>query len=424
MATNAFAELEANLTGGVGSAARDVVSSFSAAGNYGAVNLGQLKYIASLFYDRLIEEELAGSYPWTATKDDDSDFAVANLGQLKNVFNFSLNRLYADSGILLNSKISNWWNAVSVNLVSPSLQDGGFESSVADGATFPPSSRKWSMLTSGGQANAVVTTTAKHSGNNGLWAYTGTINTQYQTVLYQEYPTTGGDTWIVGAHVRQPVGNPWVAGTKAFARLKFLNSLGSNIGFTDSPSMVTAAGQTWTYCAVTGTATLGAWYVRLEIVLEKPQVAGQSVANFDDCYLQKCNAFLSTAHSSVFGDMPEGDNSFRTFAVNQAGWGVFVTNGTINLSSYTNGCLSFWLKSPAPSKVEVRSATGIATNTSVIATFGNTIESGVLVWQKKTIPVNSMANVNLSRVVSPFMFTDMGVTNQSFVDCVYWVKTP
>ena len=42
-----------------------------------------------------------------------------------------------------------------------------------------------------------------------------------------------------------------------------------------------------------------------------------------------------------------------------------------------------------------------------------------------TVPTkNPSANVNLSRVVSPFMFTDMGVTNQSFVDCVYWVKTP
>ena len=207
-------------------------------------------------------------------------------------------------------------------------------------------------------------------------------------------------------------------------RLKFLNSLGSNIGFTDSPSMVTAAGQTWTYCAVTGTATLGAWYVRMELVVEKPQVAVQSVVNFDDCSLQKCNAFLSTAHSSVFGDMPEGENSFRTFAVNQAGWEVFRTNGTINLSSYTNGYLTFWIKSAASSKVEVRSVTGTTTNTTLLGQFDNTIENGSPAWQKKSIPVNTMTGVNLARVSTPFMFTDLGVANSSFVDAVYWIKTP
>ena len=424
MATNAFVELESDLPGGAGAPVRDLVSGFLSQENYYTVNLGQLKYVASLFYDRLIAAGFASACPWTETKSDDADHSVANVGQLKNVFNFSLDRVYADAGIMADSEIRTWWSVASTNVVSPSLQDGGFEQSAPNGIP-PPSSGKWSMLTAGGYANACVTTTAGKSGN-GLWSYTGTIATERFTVVYQQYPTVGGDRWILSAQIRHPSGNGWVSGTRAFVRLKFLNSLGSNIpgGFVDSPSAVTAANQDWTYCAVTGTASLGAYYVRMELMIEKPEVGGQSVANFDDCFFQKCNGFESNSDAADAQPIPEGARTFRTFAVNTAGWGVFRTNGVANFLAYTNGALRFWLKSAAPSRVEVKSVTGIMTNTSVVGQFANTIENGSPAWQLKSIPVNTMPGVNLSRVSCPFAFTDLGVTNSSFVDCVYWVKTP
>ena len=46
--------------------------------------------MAKPFYDRLIEVGMATNYPWTAATGDDSDFGAANLGQLKNVFDFDL----------------------------------------------------------------------------------------------------------------------------------------------------------------------------------------------------------------------------------------------------------------------------------------------------------------------------------------------
>ena len=92
MASNAYAELQEELEpmGGAGNAISNLVHSFSNADNYAVANLGQLKAVAKPFYDRLIEVGMATNYPWTAATGDDSDFGAANLGQLKNVFDFDL----------------------------------------------------------------------------------------------------------------------------------------------------------------------------------------------------------------------------------------------------------------------------------------------------------------------------------------------
>ncbi len=47
-----------------------------------------MKAVAKLFYDRLITEGRAVSYPWTTDTSDDSDFAIVNIGQAKRVFGF------------------------------------------------------------------------------------------------------------------------------------------------------------------------------------------------------------------------------------------------------------------------------------------------------------------------------------------------
>lgn len=52
--------------------------------DFAALNLGQLKYVAKPFYDRLG----LTPYPWTGTGAD--DYALANLGQLKRVFSFTI----------------------------------------------------------------------------------------------------------------------------------------------------------------------------------------------------------------------------------------------------------------------------------------------------------------------------------------------
>ena len=89
MATNACAELDEKLVGGAGSAVHAIVDAFSTSNNYVTASVGQLKHVAKPFYDRLIAVGYTNSCPWTATYADDLDWAIANIGQLKRVFDFA-----------------------------------------------------------------------------------------------------------------------------------------------------------------------------------------------------------------------------------------------------------------------------------------------------------------------------------------------
>ena len=58
--------------------------------DFQAINVGQLKYIASLVYGQLDQAGYAGLYPSWITQNTTTDNSAANLGQLKEVFNFDL----------------------------------------------------------------------------------------------------------------------------------------------------------------------------------------------------------------------------------------------------------------------------------------------------------------------------------------------
>jgi hypothetical protein len=107
MAIEAVAELNQRLPGGAGPPLVSLAAQLSAtSGNthdYALVNLGQLKEVVRLFYFRLgdagyvqqfYQEDSSGNvtlpplYPWNGVP---NDYAVANLGQLKNLFRFDLN---------------------------------------------------------------------------------------------------------------------------------------------------------------------------------------------------------------------------------------------------------------------------------------------------------------------------------------------
>lgn len=115
-------EIGLYLQGGAGPSVRGVVEGFKPqsgvtytpteleeimAANYAPVNLGQLKAVSKVFYDRLMEEEVgfdtkqnlitrgyplswAFDYPWDPSTPISENYAPANLGQLKMVFSFDL----------------------------------------------------------------------------------------------------------------------------------------------------------------------------------------------------------------------------------------------------------------------------------------------------------------------------------------------
>jgi alpha-tubulin suppressor-like RCC1 family protein len=109
IAQQAAAQMEAVLPGGAGSEINGMVSAWQLAAaqgptgdDYAAINLGQLKNVASKFYTRLRAVNYQGqplalgaTVPWRSTGAD--DHALANLGQLKYVFSFILMNLNAQA---------------------------------------------------------------------------------------------------------------------------------------------------------------------------------------------------------------------------------------------------------------------------------------------------------------------------------------
>ena len=93
VAAMAWQEVNA-LPGGAGFAFSPAVSN-----NYTAINLGQVKNTAKLFYDRLYIQ-----YPWAGASRT-NDYAIANIGQLKNVFSFDPARDTDGDGM------PDWWES-------------------------------------------------------------------------------------------------------------------------------------------------------------------------------------------------------------------------------------------------------------------------------------------------------------------------
>jgi hypothetical protein len=65
--------------------------------DYATVNIGQLKNLMALFYNRLLSQpgyfgaRVSGTYPWiTSGSSSLNDYAMANIGQVKNLFSFDL----------------------------------------------------------------------------------------------------------------------------------------------------------------------------------------------------------------------------------------------------------------------------------------------------------------------------------------------
>jgi hypothetical protein len=89
IATCAAEEMGSVLTTGAGSNVLSLVSNFTHAANFSAINMGQLKHVGAMFYDRLRQVGLADTYPWHAAQVTNNSAAV-NAGQLKHVFSFEI----------------------------------------------------------------------------------------------------------------------------------------------------------------------------------------------------------------------------------------------------------------------------------------------------------------------------------------------
>jgi hypothetical protein len=94
IAYQAYFEFNQKL-GGASPAISNLIAGFSTSNNYLPANLGQLKYLAKPFYEQLIAEGYAPDFPWAGLLA--KDYAIANQGQLKNLFSFDLDAFDSDS---------------------------------------------------------------------------------------------------------------------------------------------------------------------------------------------------------------------------------------------------------------------------------------------------------------------------------------
>ncbi len=106
MATNAFAELVQDVPGPGMEGIYAVVNGFTQQANFASLNQGQLKALAQPFYDYInaaiqlnpgvancLPVGMTPPYPWTTST---SDYSPVNIGQLKYVFSFDFSKILSN----------------------------------------------------------------------------------------------------------------------------------------------------------------------------------------------------------------------------------------------------------------------------------------------------------------------------------------
>jgi len=78
------------------------IDQFPEGNNFRPANLGMLKAVALPFYERLIAEGYALDFPWAGK--EARDYALANQGQLKNLFRFDLDAFDSNG-----NGLPDWW---------------------------------------------------------------------------------------------------------------------------------------------------------------------------------------------------------------------------------------------------------------------------------------------------------------------------
>jgi hypothetical protein len=134
-------------------------------------------------------------------------------------------------------------------------------------------------------------------------------------------------------------------------------------------------------------------------------------------YWEGDTATFDGQYTNVAG-IPEGTKCFYTWGTDWSGWGVFMTNGTLNMANYKTGSISLSVKSSQALTMEIQD---VNTNKGwyyIPSTTNN--------WLTMKVPFSNFANlaaVNFTNMSGLFMITSTGATT-NYVDNVYWRLTP
>ncbi|MFA5338626.1 MAG: beta-galactosidase [Candidatus Omnitrophota bacterium] len=143
---------------------------------------------------------------------------------------------------------------------------------------------------------------------------------------------------------------------------------------------------------------------------------GTAYSVYSDSGIPQGSSIYTWGFGSWNGDYtgetpPEGTKCFQTISTAWAGWGVFHTSGTVDLSTYANGYLKFWVKSSTTLKVEIEAPAGY-TYTKYISSSGGS-------WQEVSIPISDFSGATLSQVYCPFKITAESATT-FYIDSIRW----
>src|SRR4030095_9740501 len=162
------------------------------------------------------------------------------------------------------------------------LRDGDLESSKPDG-TFP-SSGFW-RAASLGEGGAVCVSPGR-TGTNAFLLYTGNATNDSWSAPFQEVAAAPAQSFRGSAWIRKPADQPWLEGSRALARVLFLDAATNVLASWDSPAFAEGSALWQGFDIVTDVAPTGTALVRFACVLEKPAgAAGVSGVAFDDCSL-------------------------------------------------------------------------------------------------------------------------------------------
>jgi hypothetical protein len=113
------------------------------------------------------------------------------------------------------------------------------------------------------------------------------------------------------------------------------------------------------------------------------------------------------------GGAPEGVECYFTTGATWAGWSVVTSNGTLDLSLYTNGYLAFWARSSSGLKVEVEAPSGTVKTTYIPSTTS--------AWKEVVIPLSTFGGFNHTQVRVPFRIASTSGVSY-LIDHVRWLK--
>ena len=177
-------------------------------------------------------------------------------------------------------------NRVVAQQIDQLLCDPGFEVSASNG--HPPSSGCWDWgWAQGSEAGLKVTVTARHTGLNGLWQYTGYASSGYFSELHQDIPAAPDEVWEASAYGRA-ISESWPGSGRATVQLLFLGGDGRAIATFDSSELGPGDLDWRLFSSGARKAPKGTTKVRIRLYLQKSNAdAGLAVVNFDDCHLLK-----------------------------------------------------------------------------------------------------------------------------------------